>query len=145
MLPYCCQDPSSMIVGSTLFIGFARKTESRRADSTAFLLQLRVIHQRLQGVAEACKSRISRRVSILWFAACCTVLRSRWYQSGVKSTRVHFVQHSAVPILRPTSQRTQVLSSYSPHSNPLLNCKKHLQPAGQPPVLCTVAESVRAV
>jgi hypothetical protein len=33
LLPYCCQDPSSMIVGSSLFIGFAGKTESRRADS----------------------------------------------------------------------------------------------------------------
>ena len=32
-LPYCCQDPSSMIVGSSLFIGFAGKIESRRADS----------------------------------------------------------------------------------------------------------------
>jgi hypothetical protein len=30
---YCCQDPSSMIVGSSLFIGFAGKTKSRRADS----------------------------------------------------------------------------------------------------------------
>ncbi len=33
LLPYCCQDPSSMIVGSSLFIGFAGKIESRRADS----------------------------------------------------------------------------------------------------------------
>jgi hypothetical protein len=33
LLPYCCQDPSSMIVDSSLFIGFAGKTESRRADS----------------------------------------------------------------------------------------------------------------
>jgi hypothetical protein len=36
MLPYCCQDPSSMIVVSTLFIGFAGKIESRRADSNRF-------------------------------------------------------------------------------------------------------------
>jgi len=33
LLPYCCQVPSSMIVGSSLFIGFAGKKESRRADS----------------------------------------------------------------------------------------------------------------
>jgi hypothetical protein len=33
LLPYCCQDPSSMIVGSSLFIGFAGKIESRRADT----------------------------------------------------------------------------------------------------------------
>jgi hypothetical protein len=30
---YCCQGPSSMIVGTSLFIGFAGKIESRRADS----------------------------------------------------------------------------------------------------------------
>jgi hypothetical protein len=45
--------------------------------------QLRVITQALQGCAEACKSRISRGLSLLRVAARCTVLRSRWYQSGV--------------------------------------------------------------
>jgi hypothetical protein len=49
---------------------------------------LRVIHQALQGVAEACESRISRQLSLLWLAACCTVLRSRWYQSGIKTTQI---------------------------------------------------------
>ncbi len=44
---------------------------------------LRVIHQALQGVARACKCRIFRRLSLLWVAECCTVLRSRWYQSGI--------------------------------------------------------------
>jgi len=74
-----------MIVGSSLFIGFAGKIESRRADSNRLpLLQLRVIGHMLQGCAGACKSRISKPVSLLSFALCCTVLRSRWYQSGVK-------------------------------------------------------------
>jgi hypothetical protein len=45
---------------------------------------LRVIIQVLQGFARACKSRISRPVSLLRLAACCTVLRPRWCQSGVK-------------------------------------------------------------
>jgi hypothetical protein len=44
---------------------------------------LRVITQALQGCAGGCKSRISRRLSLLRVAACCTVLRSRWYQSGI--------------------------------------------------------------
>jgi hypothetical protein len=44
---------------------------------------LRVIHQALQGFAQVCKSRISKGGSLLWVAACCTVLRSRWCQSGV--------------------------------------------------------------
>ncbi len=35
--------------------------------------------------AQACKSRISKRISFLCFARCCTVLRSRWYQSGIKT------------------------------------------------------------
>jgi len=36
LLPYCCQGPSRMIVGSSLFIGFAGKIESRRANSNRF-------------------------------------------------------------------------------------------------------------
>jgi hypothetical protein len=61
------------------------KKESRRADSNRLpLLQLRVIIHALQGIAQVCKSRISKRFSLLGLAQCCTVLRSRWYQSGIK-------------------------------------------------------------
>ena len=60
------------------------KKESRRADSNRLpLLQLRVMHQALQRFAQACKSRISKGFSFLCFAPFCTVLRSRWCQSGV--------------------------------------------------------------
>jgi hypothetical protein len=120
---------------------------SVRADErtrTADLVSLRVINHVLQGFAEPCKFPLSKGIPFLCLAPCCTVLRSRWCQSGVKRTRVHFVQRSSVPILRPSSQRTQALSSYSPHSNPLPNCKKHLQPTGHPPILCTVAEVVES-
>ena len=61
----------------------------KRADErtrTADLLQLRVIGQALQGYARDCKSRIFRGVSFPCFAACCAVLRSRWYQSGINGT-----------------------------------------------------------
>ena len=44
---------------------------------------LRVINQALLGCAEDCRSRISRRFPLLRVAECCTVLRSRWYQSGI--------------------------------------------------------------
>jgi hypothetical protein len=44
---------------------------------------LRVIHQALQGFADGCKTRIPKPVSFLCLALCCTVLRSRWYQSGI--------------------------------------------------------------
>src|SRR5215213_1627757 len=61
--------------------------ESRRADSNRLpLLQLRVITQALQGCAGSCRTRISKRISVLWFAECCTVLRSRWYQSGIRTS-----------------------------------------------------------
>jgi hypothetical protein len=62
--------------------GFWRADERTR---TAFLLRLRVIIQALQGRAQACKYRISKRLSLLRFAVCCTVLRSQWCQSGVSS------------------------------------------------------------
>ena len=37
----------------------------------------------MQGFAQACKSPINRPLSFLCLALCCTVLRSRWYQSGI--------------------------------------------------------------
>ena len=61
----------------------------RRADErtrTADLPSLRVIIQVLQGFASSCKSRIYKAVSLLSLALCCTVLRSRWCQSGVNIT-----------------------------------------------------------
>jgi hypothetical protein len=42
------------------------------------------MYQALQGFAQGCKSPISKRLSLLLIAACCTILRSRWYQSGIK-------------------------------------------------------------
>jgi hypothetical protein len=57
-----------------------------RADErtrTADPISLRVITHALQGVAQVCKSRISKPISFLRLAGCCTVLRSRWYQSGI--------------------------------------------------------------
>ena len=58
--------------------------ESRRADSNRLpLLQIRVIHQALQGFAEGRKCRIYERLSLVCLALRCTVLRSRWYQSGI--------------------------------------------------------------
>jgi len=57
-----------------------------RADErtrTAHLISLRVIKRVLQAFAPPCKRLISKPVSFLFFALCCTVLRSRWCQSGV--------------------------------------------------------------
>jgi hypothetical protein len=64
------------------------------------LLQLRVITQTLQGIARGCKSRIFRGVSFPCLAACCTVLRSRWYQSGIRPLRI---RSTLVPHLLNTS------------------------------------------
>src|SRR5215208_2688948 len=62
-------------------------SQIKRADErtrTAYPCSLRVIGHVLQGVARDCKCRIFRRLSLLRVAACCTVLRSRWYQSGIR-------------------------------------------------------------
>jgi hypothetical protein len=77
----------------------------KRADErarTADLSSLRVISQVLQGVAPPCKTRISRRLPLLWFAACCTVLLSRWCQSGVNTTLVSAQQcHPPLGLVSP--------------------------------------------
>src|SRR5215208_4840927 len=61
--------------------GFGRTDEQTR---TADPISLRVIIHALQGFARACKSPISKGFSPLRLSMCCTVLRSRWCQSGVK-------------------------------------------------------------
>jgi hypothetical protein len=61
-----------------------RRNERTR---TAYPCSLRVCGHVLQGIAQGCKSRISRRFPLLRVAECCTVLRSRWYQSGIRRVR----------------------------------------------------------
>jgi hypothetical protein len=72
--------------GLGIALRFTSKSHKRRADErtrTADLPSLQVMHQALQGCAGGCKCRIPKPVSLLGLAACCTVLHSRWYQSGV--------------------------------------------------------------
>ena len=79
--------PRSVSLGAFLFSVSGVNKPKTRADErtrTADLISLRVIHQALQRFAQGCKSRIFRGVSFLRLARCCTVLRSRWYQSGIK-------------------------------------------------------------
>jgi hypothetical protein len=80
--------PVKITVSVLLVIVASAYAEKRGADErtrTADLISLRVCGQGLQGFAEACNSRISKRFSLLRVAECCTVLRSRWYQSGINS------------------------------------------------------------
>jgi hypothetical protein len=59
----------------------------KRADErtrTADLISLRGIDHALQGCTGGCKTRISKLLSLLRIAARCTILRSRWYQSGIR-------------------------------------------------------------
>jgi hypothetical protein len=74
--------------GPSVDLRFACKSDkkvSRQADSNRFPAPApRVLGQALQGCAGDCKSRIFRGVFFPCLAACCTVLRSRWCQSGIK-------------------------------------------------------------
>src|SRR5215217_2970282 len=64
---------------------------------------LRVIGHVLQGLAEACNYRISRRLSLLRVAACCTVLRSRWCQSGIRKAGGWYLSDPPAPEIRKRS------------------------------------------
>src|SRR5215203_4528903 len=66
----------------------ARKKRADERTRTADLISLRVIHHALQRFAGGCKTRISKGFSFLCLAKCCTVLRSRWCQSGVNISLV---------------------------------------------------------
>jgi hypothetical protein len=79
--------PASDVV--RLFSRITPFGESRRADSNRLPLLITSDRSALQGVAQPCKSRISKGFSLLCLAERCTVLRSRWYRSGIKN-------HSAI-------------------------------------------------
>src|SRR5215210_6251538 len=68
--------------------GFSCKSPYDREPTSGLepLTSLRVIIHPLQGFAWGCKSRIPKPVSFLRLALCCSVLRSRWYQTGVNVT-----------------------------------------------------------
>src|SRR5215204_5440117 len=88
LLPYCCQAPTRVpgasSVKSLLFI-YEHK-ETRRADLRTADLLITSDHSGVAGVCRGLQCRISRRLSLLRVAACCTVLRSRWYQSGIRTS-----------------------------------------------------------
>jgi hypothetical protein len=74
------------VIGMSLTVDQPFRRRFERADErtqTADLVSLRVIGQALQGYAGGCKCRIFRGVSFPCLAACCTILRSRWYQIGI--------------------------------------------------------------
>jgi hypothetical protein len=76
----------SMLVSETFhFYGICRKNKEPTSGLEPLTCSLRVIGQALLGAAWGCKSPISRRLSLLRVAGCCTVLRSRWYRSGINS------------------------------------------------------------
>src|ERR671921_1457464 len=72
------------IVGSSFLRVLQEKRRADERTRTAYPCSLRVITQALQGCAQDCKCRISKPVTFLRLAECCTVLRSRWCQSGVR-------------------------------------------------------------
>jgi hypothetical protein len=80
---------------------------------------LRVITQALQGCAGDCKCHIFRGVSFLRVAACCTVLRSRWYQSGIRTSDSY--SPTAGPMASPRDLR-----SHNPPT-PVSRCCRMLQ------------------
>jgi hypothetical protein len=64
---------------------------------------LRVISQALQACAVGCKTLIPRPVSFLCLALRCTVLRSRWCQSGCQERATSDVPPVCSPPLSGTS------------------------------------------
>ncbi len=62
------------------------KTRELTSSLEPLTCLLRVIIRALQGFARVCKSRIFKPVSLPWLARYCRMLRSRWCQSGVRSS-----------------------------------------------------------
>jgi len=63
--------------------GICRKKREPTSGLEPLSCSLRVIIHALQGCAGGCKYPSSKGISLLCLAEGCTVLRSRWYQSGI--------------------------------------------------------------
>src|SRR4028118_7642 len=63
--------------GAFRFCAFCRKNKEPTSGLEPLTCSLRVRQYALQGFAQPCKSRISKDISLLCNAVCCTVLRSR--------------------------------------------------------------------
>ena len=71
-----------------LFRSFPCKSQQNEEPTSGLeplTCSLRVIGHVLQAFAGGRKTRIPKPVSFLRLAECCTVLRSRWYQIGIRS------------------------------------------------------------
>src|SRR5829696_7998826 len=92
--------------------------EKKRADERTRTadLSLRVIGQALQRFAGGCKCRISKGVSFPCLAAYCTVLRSRWYQIGIRTSDSY--SPTAGPMASPRDLRS--------HNPPTPVCRRCL-------------------
>jgi hypothetical protein len=80
--------PPMIWSGAFPFYSFCRKNKEPTSGLEPPTCSLRVIIQALQRFAHSCKCRINKELFVLRVAACCTVLRSQWCQSGVKITLV---------------------------------------------------------
>jgi hypothetical protein len=67
---------------STFYLQIGTKREPT-SGLEPLTCSLRVISHVLQGFARSCKYPLSKGFSLLCLALCCSVLRSRWCQSGV--------------------------------------------------------------
>src|SRR5215208_2430393 len=91
-----------------LYLAYGSRLE--RADErtrTADLISLRVIGQVSQGCARVCKFGIYKPICLPRIALCCTVLRSRWYQSGIRTSDRYSLTSSRMA-------RTRALRSHNP-------------------------------
>jgi hypothetical protein len=77
--------PRMYVSAAFPFYEFCRQNMEPTSGLEPLTCSLRVIHHVLQGCAGGCKSRIFRGGSFPCLAACCTVLRSRWYQCGIRT------------------------------------------------------------
>jgi hypothetical protein len=80
------------------FYGICRENKEPTSGLEPLTCSLRVIGHVLQGCAGACNTRIDKRRSLLLLAVSCTVLRSRWYQSGINITLVS-TSHCRPPLV----------------------------------------------
>src|SRR5215210_1662990 len=142
-----CQKQSVTSQGFLYILRFFCKSRQNREPTSGLeplTCSLRVIGHALRGCAGDCKSRIFEGSSLLRLAQSCSILRSRWCQSGINCALAAAARASSrSPWFHDPSPATQINSALAgayhtlgrrgePHRHDRVVCRVHLQLAERP-------------
>jgi hypothetical protein len=128
--------PPTRTSGASYFHEICRENEEPTSGLEPLYCSLRVMPQALQALAQGCKPRISKPIPLPSLARRCTVLHSRWCQSGVNIILI-FAGHPRPPV----ASQIQSVAEGGPGLPPIRRFDEAPVPLGRHGVRLVVSSS----